>query len=650
MRKAFLLFLFLFLFLFILCSSASAEDEVEVEVAVEEITVLPEKEPKFSILAGYRFIDIIGSERAVEYEYPHDSIMLGGDLRAYPLPHRLHIDFDINSKKDYFGELRYSYHDIIYFRGIIRSLFHNLDNIRLQGPQSIIDIRDSDERYGIRSGINTIFLRLKAPDFPAHVYIDGSLIERKGSQQQRSLLGSGWYDNMVRTSQKRDIDWQTRNITIGANSHLGPVEIDFSHTEKRFDVNGDRFFSNNYTGSTVRPAGEFPHNLIPEIKGSTDTLKIHTSYTGRLTASATFTKMDRENTASGARVDYFIGSGEMQWLPMHELAFFLKYRHKDADINNPDTITITDMSNPLNSYTYNVKPSVSYINDTVSGAVRYRPINGLTLRAEYFYDNIRRQNNDRWHLPDSTEKHTVSLSADARILRSLNLKARYIHKEINSPAFNIEPDRSDEGRLSVLWMPMPKINALLSYSISREKRDKITCAEGCAGEDAENRNIKREKLLGSITFLVFNDLSITTSYSYMHNRVEQDIVYSTPPTYGTDKSINYKDTASNYALDINYILNKNINLNAGISHTTGKGFFRPSNTPLISPSSVAEFSEFKMRETVFRGQGEYSFKNSITLGLQYKYSRFNDVLDNPHNEIRDGRAHIVLLTISKGWK
>ena len=643
MRKFFIL---LFLFLFILYSSASADDGVE--VTVEEIFHLAKKEPEFLIFTGYRFIDIIGSERAVEYEYPHDSIVLGGKLRAYPLPHRLYIDLNIKNKKDYFGELRYSYHDTFYLRGISRSLFHNLDNIRLQGP-SAIDPRDSsDVKYGIRAGINTIFIRLKTPDFPAHFYIDGRLIERKGTQQQRSLLGSGYFGrNMVRTSQKRDIDWQTKNITIGANSHLGPIEIDFSHTEKRFDVNGDRFFSNNYTDSFVRPEGEFPHNLIPELKGSTDTLKIHTSYTGRFTASATFTKMERENTTSSTKSDYFIGSGEIQWLPMHKLAFFLKYRHKDADIDNPDSVTITDLSNPLNKYTYHVKPSLSYVNDTISGAVRYRPANGLTLRAEYVYDNIRRQNNDRWHMPDSTQKHMVTLSADARILRNLNLKARYIHKEINNPALNIEPDRSDEGRLSVSWIPVSKINALLSYSISKEKRDKITCAEKCndAEPEPEKRDVKRDKLIGSITFLVLNNLSITTSYAYMHNKIEQDIVYNTG-TY-TDKSVPYKDIANTYAVDVNYMLKKNINLNAGVSHTTAKGNFRPSDSKLLS---ISEFSEFKMRQTVFRGQGEYMLKHGITLGLQYKYSRFNDALDNPHDEIKDGRAHIVLLTLSKAWK
>ncbi len=647
----------IFLFIFTICFSASADDGVE--VTVEEIHPLPQKEPEYSLFTGYRFIDVTGSERTVEYEYPDDSIVLGGYISAYPLPHRLYIGLDIKNKKDYFGELRYSYHDIFYLRGISRSLFHNLDNIRLQSGletpspppyvHAINRLDAHDEKYGIRAGINTIFLRLKTPDFPAHFYIDAGLIERKGTQQQRSLLGSGYWNSMVRTSQKRAIDWQKRDVTVGANSHIGFIEIDLSHTERRFDAEGDRIFSHNYNAALpIRSTGEFPHNLIPELKGSTNTIRLHTSYTGRLTASATLTKIDRENTSSGARSDYFIGSAEMQWLPMHELAIFLKYRHKDADIDNPDSIPVNYLGYPSYTSPIPVKPSLSYINDIVIGTLRYRPIKGVTLWAEYNYDNMRRQNSDRWHMPDSSQKHTFTLSTDVRVLKNLSLKARYIHKEVNNPALNIEPDRSDEGRLSVSWIPVPMINALLSYNVAKEKRDKITCAEGCSGEDADNREIKRDRLLGSMTFLLLDNLSLTASYAYLHNRVEQDIVYSkTIITYGTDRSVFYKDTANTYSMHLNYMPQKNINLNAGISHTSAKGNFRPSDPDL---SSVAQFSDFKVRETVFMANGDYMLRDGMTLGIKYKYSRFDDASGNPYNEISDGRAHIVFLTISKAWK
>lgn len=637
------------LLIFSLTGIASAEeksDEVipEYEVTYYEEYTFPTIKPHISVFSGYNLINVNGSEKVTEFEYLHNSIVLGAELRIFSFPHRLHIDIDFKNKNDFFGEFRYAYKDIVYFRGINKTLFHNLENIRLRG--SNIQQNDISERYGIKTGINNFLLRFKTPDFPAHLYIEGGLIDKKGNIQQRFLGGSGWW-NGVRESEKRDVDLQTRNIVIGTNSHLGPIEIDISHAEKRFDVSRDRVLQYDYSGSFVRPAGTFPHNLIPELKGSTTTLKAHTSYTGGLVASVTLSKTDRENTTSGAKADYFMGHGEIQWIPMHRIAIFLKYRHKEADIDNPRVIPINYLGYTSYTSPISVKPSISSITDTISGTVRYRPFNRLTLRADFSYDDMRRKNADEWHLPDSTQKQTFSLSADTRILRNLNLKARYTHREINNPAYNNEPDVSDEGRLAVSWIPIPEINALFSYSIIKEKRDKIYF------EDirAENRDVRKNMFLGSITFLLRNNLSATASYSFISNKTEQDIVYQqTRTSYLTDRSVPYKDSVNNYALDLNYMPSDSINLNAGVSHTTGKGGFHPSLSDLLSPVSIATFSDLKIRETVFRGNAEYSFKNGFTLSAGYKYAEFKDSMDNIYDSIKDGTAHTLLFTITKRWR
>jgi len=653
----------LFLFSVILGGTGLAQDVTTEEIILEEAPYpLPEIAPGIYLSGGYRSVSVSGSERAVEYEYLHDSLSLAGELRVFSFPHRVHLDVDIENVKDYFGDVSYAYKDIVLFRGINRTLFHNLDNINLidLDPTTSspgVDVRDGDEKYGVQTGMNSVFLRLKTPDFPFHVYLDGSLITKDGTQQQRSLLGSGYFNDIVRTSQKRNIDWQTKALVIGANTHFGPIEIDIAHGEKRFDVYGDKVMYDIYgpagfLPNIIRPGGIFPHNLIPELKGSSNTLKIHTSYTGSLVASATLSKTDRENRDSGAKAEYFIGAGEVVWMPMPRLTFFLKYRHKETDIDNPDFATITDISNPSNTITSRVRPSISSIADTLSGIVRYRPIRGLTLRAEYSYENVKRENADEWKLPESTTRNIASLSADMRIVRSLNLKARYTHKEIDTPAYNIEPDRSDEGKISLSWIPLPKINALVSYSIAKEKRNDLHFPDSDenAVEGAKNRDVKRDKLLGSITFLISKDLSLTTSYAYIRNKTKQDIVFlSETLTSLTDPLVPHKDTAHNYSLDLNYLPGNNISLNAGVSHTISSGTFYPSSSDLLEPVSIASFSEVKIRETVYSLNGEYRLKNGIALGMHYKYSKISDVIGNPHDDINDGTAHILLLTISKRW-
>lgn len=612
------------------------------DIPVYEFPII---KPFFYIQGGYRFIDMNNAPNSSEYEYPHNSIVLGSELRVFSYPYRFYLELDIKNKKDYFGELRSSYKDVIYLRGINRSLFHNLENIRLHTTNSL-SLDSPDQRYGLSSSINNFFLRFKTPDFPAHLYIEGSFINKDGSQQIRTILGSGWFNNPVRTTQKRDIEWQTKGITVGANSHLGPIEIDFSHTEKRFDVGGDRVFYNNYDASLIRREGEFPHSLIPELKGSSNVLKIHTASEGGLTASATFSNIKRENRFSNANANYFIGSGEIQWIPIPKLAFFVKYRYKEVDIDNPSSITLINRSAPYDAYTYQVKPSISSKTDTISGTIRYRPFKNLTLIAEYSFDDIDRKNVEKWNLSDSTQRHTVSLSADAGILKNLKLKAKYIHKEINNPSYNIEPDRSDEGRLSVSWTPIPQINTLLSYWFIKEKRENLFIED----EKVHNRDIIRDRFLGSITFLATKNLSITTSYSYIRNKTEQDIVYlkTIPSTFNVDRDVLYKDVTNNYAIVLNYMPNSKINLNGSINHTIGKGDFLPNKDELLSPS-ISSFSNVKIRETTFETNGEYIIKKDISLGIRYKYTDFNDVINNIYDGMRDGIAHIVVLTITKKW-
>lgn len=626
----------------------------------------PYIEPAISLAGGYRFVDHSGSEMAGEYEYLHNSISLGGELRVFTYPHRLHIDADLRNKKDYFGELRYAYKDILYFRGINRTLVHNLDNIRFSDLDTTtlspgVDIRDADKRYDLQSGITSFFLRFKNPDFPSHIYLGGSILQQDGDQQQKSISGSGYFNNIVRTSQSRDVDRQTKNIIVGLNSHLGTIEMDISHEEKRLDIGGDHVLYDPYgdaqsTGDpsgSVRSAGIFPHNLIPELKGSTNTINIHSSYTGSLVASATFTNTKRENSDSNAKADYVMAAGNIVWMPMPKLTFFLKYKHNERDMENIDTVAVPDVCSPLNNvgnnYSCIIKPALSSITDRVSGIVRYRPVKGIILITEYSFEEIERENSDRWGLPGSTKTSALSLAADMRILKGVNIKSDYLHKDKENPAYNTEADRLDEARLSVTWMYGTRFYSLLSYTISKEMRDDLDFNDNISAKD---RDMRKDRFLGSITTHLSNDISLTTSYLYMRNKVNQDIHYRsgiTPEIFLSDPSVPYQDSARDYSVVLSYAPEDNMSFDAGISHTIIKGTFYPSEQDLTGPVSVAAFSEFKANETVYSAGGEYRFRTGYTTGLKYKYMDINEVSDNPHDDITDGKLHVFLLTISKRW-
>ncbi len=666
----------LFLLIMIFSGRAFAEQSSSVDTGqevgspegapAEEAYQYPIIAPTGMIFGGYRFVGLSGSTRADEYEYLHDSISLGGELRIFSFPNRLHLDIDFRNKKDYFGDVGYAYEDIVLFRATNRTLFHNLDTIDLRGgftPNANYSVNPEDEgvKYGVRWGMTSVSLRFKTPDYPFHVFLDGSIIDKDGTSQQRFLGGAGYFHTssgnaaIIRTSESRDIDWETKDLTVGTNAHLGPVEIEYSHGEKRFDPGGNYVLQDHYdtatnsSGTIVRNEGEYQHNLVPDLTGSSNTIRMHTSYTGKIVASATFTKIDRENNDSGAKAGYFIGAGEVTWTAATNLAVFVKYRHKEADIDNPSTVTVTDLSTGTVVNTFPVIPSISSISDTATATVRYRPFSGLTLRGEYDYDHIRRENSDIllsggtiWHIPERTEHNTATISADMRIMRNLNLRAGYAHKEVHSPGYKVEPDHSDEGHATISWTPAQRIITFVNYSIAKERRNDLN-TEGST--DAKNRAVLRDRAMGAATYLVSEKVSVTASYTYIHDKIRQDIVLGSQ----LEPSVPDTDLAHSYGLTMNYIPNDRINLSAGISYTLSSGAFSLTDPNLTQPISVAGLSALKTRETDCSLSGEYRFRNGFSAGVQYRYIDFNDVLDNPWDDVQDGRVHIVLLTLSKKW-
>ncbi|MEJ2695023.1 MAG: hypothetical protein P8013_00080 [Candidatus Sulfobium sp.] len=632
----------------------------------------PVFEPHGSFFGGYTFTDSNDSPNAGEFEFLHDSVSLGAGLSGFDFPHRYHLDLDFRNRKDYFADIGYAYKDIVLFRGIDRTLYHNLENITLDygtdtsvPPSSLLEdayfARDAGVNYGVKTSMNDLFLRLKAPNYPFHLFADGNLVYKDGTEQQRSLLGAGYFNSRLRVSQSRRVDLATENFTVGANGHFGPVEIEITHGEKRFNVGEgkvlyDRYLTAMEGDEIVRPGGLYPHNQFSELKGSSNTVRIHTSYTGALVASATFSKIDRENRDSGAKQDYFIGAGEVTWTAATNLAIFVKYRHKENDEDTPSFVTITDVSDPSNFTTYEVEPAISSITDNVSGSARYRAFPGGTFWAEYSYNRIRREHADAWDLPESTERHIASLSTALRIVRNLNLKAKYTYMAYSSPAYNIEPDHSNQGRLSVSWIPLPQINALVSYDLAKEKRHDLEVDVPTYYLDGtpQNRDVTRDKVLGVVTFLLSRNLSLSTSYAYIHNKVEQDIVYhladfalGVPAVL--DRGVPYADFARSYSANFNYTPHRRLSLNSGIAYTISEGRFTPSSADLLQPESIASFSDIKVRETVASFSGSYDLKSGFALNLDYKYTYFDDVYDNPFDDIEDGRAHIVLISLSKNF-
>ncbi|MEJ2324009.1 MAG: MtrB/PioB family outer membrane beta-barrel protein [Nitrospirota bacterium] len=611
----------------------------------------PEIEPKLILEGGFGLVWSSGSPRAGKYWYLEDSPTFEAHLEDFPFPHRVYLEVDYLNDKDYFVDARYAYRDLVLSRWLNSTVYHNLDNITLLdlGGAGSPDVlrRDAGQRYHIRTGINRLFLRFKTPDYPFHVYLNGRIVNKNGSVQRRFLGGAGTFDNLVRTSQRRDIDWTTTDLTVGLNSHLGPIEADYSHREKRFDVDGQRLMTESYEASTERPAGVFPHSLTPDFKSSTDTLKVHTSYTGKITASFTVSSSDSDNRISGAQADYLAVAGDLRWMPLTKLTFFFKYRHRERDAEARSTLPVGYLGFP--SYTapvvsgVQIRPLISSRSDVYSATVRYRAIRNLDLRAGFKHRDTDRSTAVDWQVSPSTTQNSVFVSAATRLAKRLKLDGKYEYTHEDSPAYNTQPEDSHRGRVAITWSPLERLMAFLSYDLTRGESNDITIMDSLGVGHAVDRDIDNDKVMGSLTYLFGEKLSLTGTYAYMRNKVKQGEIFGETAPLTVD-DVRYRNQAHTVSISSSYSPLERLRLGAGISHTRSKGDFSPD------PAGVASLSRLEVWETIYSASADYEISGGWDVAASYEFTDFDDRVENPQNPtFSDGQAHLLFVSLSKEW-
>jgi hypothetical protein len=322
----------------------------------------PDIEPSYAVRAGYRFADVEGSSRAAEYEDLDGAPYLGFKAVLFPFPSRVYFEIDAVGSQDYFADLGYAYGDRFVSRWVRKAVYHNLDDIKID-PAFGVNRRHRGEDFSVRTTTDNVYLRGKPLKFPLHVYVNVDRTEQDGIRQQRFFNGT-----FTRATEERDIDWMSDNVTVGVNSHLGPVEVDYSHSEKRFRPSGDDVMSETYGAATL------PHNVFSETEGSTDTVMMHTSYTGRIVASVTLSRTERENTTSEAGASNTLRQGEVTIVPSEKATLVLKYRKKKSETDTPDTLPanylgFSDYAAP----TPVVRENISTTEDMYSGLGEVEP-------------------------------------------------------------------------------------------------------------------------------------------------------------------------------------------------------------------------------------------------------------------------------------
>jgi opacity protein-like surface antigen len=593
---------------------------------------------------GYRWNMNSGNPMAGEYEYQHSSAAGSAVIEYDPLPHRFLFETYVQNEKDYFGELDYSYKDVFMLNMTSRSLFHNLDHYSLgqDDPSTLTPYftdMNSGDLYGTSNAMNRIQVRVKTPDFPFHIYLEAKNQEKHGTIQQRFLSSfSGGFNKLSRS---REIDYETEEAKATVNSHLGPVEVEYSHAAKKFSDTHGKVMTDTVPGGSL----SYTHNLVPDLESAVDTVKIHTSHTGRISASATYSSGDRKNTDSNAKATFVNAAGDFGWIPTKDVTVAVKYRRHSVDQENPDTVSVLTSLNTTT--TASVRNAINYQKDIMSGMIRYRATDRLTVRAEIAFESLNRDvwTGDpagNWQLDDKVTRNTARLGATYRLTNKLMLRGDISHQTAAVPANSDDityPETSDVARGTLTWMPKSWFNWLLSAGTIREERSDL------GGVFTDKWTKEQNRVLSAITFILGKKTSITPSYAFFQNKQNGPIAYADSTGAITAESgVPYADTSHVASLAVSYALADAMLLTVEGGRSWSRGSWQNSGV-VAGSTGIAELANLKLVETVAVANLDVRYTKNLGTEFRYQVRKLDDILDSA----QDGTNQVVLATLSYRW-
>jgi len=609
----------------------SAEDIWSDAEAEEDVMPLHYMlEPEFRTWLGYRFVDVDGSNQAIEYGWQHSSVTGGVVLHYNPLPHRLDFELDWLNKHDYNAEFGYSYKDMIRldYRGW--SLFHNLDHYIPQAP-AVSNLDGNGVYYGVTARDNRVFMRLKWPDRPYHVFAEFRQFEKEGSIQERFYTG-------VKVSRLRDIYWVTRRYTAGINGHFGPVEIEYSHFVKTFDPHKD-------VVTTAPAPATWTRSHIPELETNTDTVKIHTSLTGRVVATTTLINGEKENERSKAEAEFRRAYADLVMIPFEGVTVAVKYRYRELQVDPPDGLYgTTAFGTPAET-----KDSMDRRTNTAEVIVRYSPIREFSAKASYKFEKTERYSTYQWSdlsvipfqsIPTDQNRHTVQLGFRVKAIEDVDFKGSLQYEYTQDPAYPVEAVNSYKGRFDARWSPMYNFNMDAYYRFLREDNN-------TADMDYSSDNI------GMVAFWAPLDRFFTTvAYDFWRSRNERTLRLTdgVAPTNFIPESTAMRDTSHVYTVGAGYSFEFPLTLEADFHQSWSRSKYRTSTQGGLGTSSgMGELVDLKIRETGGSFIASYDLPKGWGTSVNYSINNYEDMQDKPQTGMQDGTAQSVILLVSKKW-
>lgn len=667
---------------------------------------------------GYRATSIHGDPgRALEYDSLKSSPFFKGRLFTDQAPYRLDLGFDYLNEDDFNAEAHLD------TRGLLRldlrstRFFHNLDHIPYDNGYRGVPADDSTMRsqtavpvegsrpeawfqnsaagqelrayytdqnpgdnYGLRLDTNEVKLKIKCPDYPAHVNLAYWRYEKQGERQLRfasegGIQGTGAVDNANcvgchMQSKTRDIDRVTEELKVSADAHAGFVDVVLETLYRTFRDREEIPVDTFGVHARGRNYGDYEHSESPDSRLKEVTLRLNTAPSGGLVGSTSFTIGERENQSDltsvapvKAETDYYKASADATYTPSQNWTFNLRYRLIDLDSDN--TATLYDTVNAINAFKspVAVRESMDITRAWYEATANYRPTRHLTLKAEFRREEIDRSNtgdpvthsssttpitiNPRWQLPDEEIITRVKLGFSSRLLEksALKLSGWVAIQQNDDPAYGTSYGDSQELFLVTSYTPSSLWGVQANINLLKQENNDYELEDEPIDRDKEQQNLS----LGT-WFKPREDLGFDLYYGYFRTAIDQNLAFGASAPYAfQNDSVDYQQTVHSITAGMTWQALKNLACRLEGYHIRSKADYDPNfsyasfpNGAKADSSDLEEISKVDIRQNGVRGRVDWKLNENLTCGLEATF----DDYDERGNDVFDGSVQSYMASLS----
>lgn len=661
-----------------------------------------EQAPQLSswLAVGYRAFSLQGDGRQpLKYSYLRSHPSLTGSIHGDPGKSHVTIDLGYFNQHDYQLEGDWDYAGLVRAKVRLDGLFHNLDHLSAERPAAsipnfadVVTFKDwaPGAQYGIGTERSEVGLRVKTGNFPAHLNLNYWRYEQSGHRQLRFADENCTSCHLQ--SRSRGVNQVTEEITLGADAHLGPVDLGVEQLVREF--RNRKAAPVDFFGDALnRFAGDYQHDAIADAQLVQTTVKLHTSLAGGVVGGASASLGQRKNQGDlsdvqgvRAETDFRKLASDLSVSTSPRWSASFRYRMLDLDSSNSSSLTSAGAAfTDLNTFAKAtrqpdpVRESMDFSRSTYSAGLSLRPLPLVIFKGDYQLEDVRRDQvgeaqpelllgvpvqvlNPLWQLPADEKIQTfrLSLLGRSRDRSKLRINSWYQWRTSDDPSYAASAEHSHEGFLGMTCTVTPKAGGSANLRLIRKENNQHEMVQVSGGNRQSfglDRRQDQENLSLGVYWGPVEGLMLTANYGLLQDHTQQDLLFGKDQLALVSRKADYEQQVQNLSLGGNWVLSKVFTLSGEVHQTRSEAEFSPeffasglvfSGVPLgiaVDSSGLKQLSKVSLRQFGWNLGGDWRYARAWSLGLRYGYEKFDDRTGHTF----DGTVQTTLVSVARSW-